>query len=166
MRCPTCCNKSINAMLTVVYFAKQVKAQNPTIDSKALNKALTVMEDLIDQCSSRRLHSFSHMIWKGFLIFSIILLSVLSTVFVLRAQEIQYEIEPFKSLVAVTIYTSINGAKERMACISPYSPIMSCTTSRFFPTIKSGDLVVYRVKGWYDPIHPTPFSPPFIQRCP
>ena len=52
MNCPICCHETRNAMLAVVYFAKQVKKKNPDMATALLDAALVRLDKQLMLCAA------------------------------------------------------------------------------------------------------------------
>jgi len=50
--CSICCDKTRNAMLAVVYYAKQVEKSNPGIETDRLKVALNRFSRAINNCAA------------------------------------------------------------------------------------------------------------------
>lgn len=49
--CNVCCHESRNAMLAVVYYSKQVKKENPTMNTALLDAAVERLDKSMKRCA-------------------------------------------------------------------------------------------------------------------
>ena len=49
--CSICCHETRNAILSVVYFAKEAKKTAPDVDTTMLDAAITRLENMLKRCA-------------------------------------------------------------------------------------------------------------------